>query len=237
MPVARAEVRDVCFAHWPVEADDLDAVLPAGLAPATLAETAWTSVLAQRTLAGVRGLPLTYEFPQVALRTYVVPADRDAATPADGDLESVDGPGHSDAVGVYFLRVEADSRLAAVGGRLLYDVPYHHTSIRHRRRDGAVDVRSVDADGRETLTAEFRPASTPSDEDPESRIEWLTDRYRYYRADGRSGRTDHPPWPLYEAEATLRADGLFDRVDLPTPEGEPLVRYSPGVEFTLSERA
>lgn len=235
MALALADVRDVCFAHWSVPPKTLADRLPDALVPATTDGRAWASVLAQRTLAGVRGLPFRYEYPQVALRTYVEPVESGIEAAA---VEGSDSPGGSDddSVGVYFLRVEADGRLATLGGRRAYGLPYHGASITHERVGDSFRVRSVDAEGRETYAATFEPTGPASTSERESPIGWLTDRVRYYRSDGASGRTTHARWPLRSAEASVEADALFDRAGLPAPAGEPLVRYSPGVEIRLAER-
>lgn len=238
MALALAEVRDVCFAHWPLPEATLADRLPDALVPATTDGNAWASVLAQRTLAGVRGLPFRYEYPQVALRTYVEPADeRDEDTGAEApDEDAGTAAPDEDLVGVYFLRVEAEGRLATLGGRRVYGLPYYGATIRHERAGDSFRVRSLDGAGRETYAATFEPTGPASTGDREPPIGWLTDRVRYYRPDGASGLTAHDRWPLRRSDASVDADGLFECVGLSAPEGDPLVRYSPGVEIRLSER-
>ncbi len=157
MPLARADVRDVCFAHWPVEPASLAAVLPDALAPATRDGTAWVSVLAQRTRAGLGGLPGRYEFPQVACRTYVVP---------DGDS----APGLGDpAVGVFFLRVAAPSRLATLGGRIAFGIPYVRAPVDLRRTAESIRVRTESDDGARYV-ASLAPEGDPTPADPDSLV-------------------------------------------------------------------
>lgn len=236
MALALAEVRDVCFAHWPVPEQALADRLPDALVPATTDGRAWASVLAQRTLAGVRGLPFRYVYPQVALRTYVVPADAGARTGTESAPNGTATDGDGDAVGVSFLHVEADGRLATVGGRHLFGLPYHGATIRHERVGDSFSVRSVDGEGRETYAATFEPTGPAPSGEREAPIGWLTDRVRYYRSDGASGLTAHSRWPLRRADASVEADALFDRAGLPAPDEDPFVRYSPGVEIRLTER-
>lgn len=220
MPLARADVRDVCFAHWPVPANELDGCLPSALSAATRDDSAWISMLAQRTRAGVHGLPGLYEYPQLAVRTYVVPAQSD----------------DHDDVGIYFLHVEANSWFASLGARLLYDVPFRHAPVFHHRDGAAFDVGTTGSGGGGPFRATFDPVGDPTVPDPDSPVAWLTDRYDYYLPDGRRGETVHPPWRLADATVTIQENRLFDGLNLPDPCGDPVFRYSPGAEFRLSKR-
>lgn len=229
MIIARADVRDVCFVHWPVDPAPLAERLSDALAPATRDGTAWLSMLCQRTLAGLRGPSVRFGFPQVTLRTYVGP---DAGGVGDG--ESTD-------VGVHFLRVQGGSRLATWGARLLYDVPYHHASIRHEAsadETGGASVRTEcrDAAGRSLVDGRFAAESAPAPVADDALVEWLTERYRYYLADGRWGAIDHEPWHVAPASATVAADELRDAAAVPAPVDDPIVRYSPGTDIALTRR-
>jgi len=215
MPLARADVRDVCFAHWPVEAGELAARLPAALAPATRDGSAWVSVLGQRTRAGLRGVSWRYEYAQLAVRTYVVPVDSGEPSPE---------------VGVHFLDVESASRFASVGARLLYDVPFRHTAVTHRRAGNEFEVTG------DAFRARFEPRGDPAVADPDILAGWLTDRYRYYLPDGSHGVAGHPPWKLAAASVSIEENRLFDRLDLPEPVGDAVFRYSPGAEFRLKRQ-
>ncbi|MCU4799707.1 DUF2071 domain-containing protein [Halobacteria archaeon HArc-gm2] len=215
MSLARADVRDVCFAHWPVEAGELAARLPAALAPATRDGSAWVSVLGQRTGAGIRGVPWRYEYAQLAVRAYVVPAEPEERFPQ---------------VGVHFLDVESGSRFASLGARLLYDIPFRHTSVRHRRSGNTFEI-----DG-DAFRARFEPHGETAVADPDTLAGWLTDRYRYYLPDGSHGVTEHPPWKLAKTAVSIEENRVLDRLDLPEPVGDAVFRYSPGAEFRLKRR-
>jgi hypothetical protein len=131
---------------------------------------------------------------------------------------------------VYFLDVESASRFASVGARLLYDIPFRHTGVMHRREgDGFV----LDGDG---LRARFEPQGDPAVADPDTLAGWLTDRYRYYLPDGSHGVTEHPPWKLAEAAVTIEENRVFARLGLPEPTDDPVFRYSPGADFLLKRR-
>jgi uncharacterized protein YqjF (DUF2071 family) len=222
VPLARADVRDVWFAHWPLGSDELASRLPAALDPATRDGSAWASVLVQRTLAGVRGVPLRFPYRQVAVRTYVTPAD----APADA---------HDDRVGVFFLWLGADSRLASVGGRLVYNLPFHRVDVAVDQRPASADVR-VGLGTDPVFAAKYESIGDPTAVDPSSLAGWLTERYRYYRPDGRAGRVSHPPWALARVAGTVEATGLFAAADVPMPDTAPVCHYSPGTPITLRSR-
>ena len=44
---------------------------------------------------------------------------------------------------------------------------------------------------------------------------------------------DHPAWPLRHAEVLHLDDRLVAAAGLPQPEGEPRVRWSPGVDVRI----
>jgi hypothetical protein len=48
-----------------------------------------------------------------------------------------------------------------------------------------------------------------------------------------SARACHQPWPLHRARALAVDDHLLTAAGLPSPEGEPLVLYSPGVDVVI----
>ncbi|WP_123536432.1 YqjF family protein [Halosimplex salinum] len=223
MPLARADVRDVCFAHWPVDPDGLAPVVPAALAPATRDGSAWMSVLAQRTRAGLGGLPGRYEFPQVACRTYVVPADSDDRS-------------EEDAVGVFFLRVAAPSRFATLGGRIVFGIPYIRAPVDFERTGESIRVRAESGGGTARYDASFAPERDPTPADPDSLDAWLTERYRYYLPDGRYGEIGHEPWRLATATGAIEDTELLDTVGV-EPSDDPLLRYSPGTDVRLTRRA
>lgn len=222
MPVARADVRDVWFAHWPLDPDELASRLPATLDPATRDRSAWVSVLVQRTRAGVRPVPLWFPYCQVAVRTYVRPADAPADAP-------------DDRVGVFFLWLGADSRLASLGGRLVYGLPFHRVAVDVDQRPGNADVR-VGPGSDPVFTAKYEFTGDPTAVDPTSLAGWLTERYRYYRPDGRAGRVSHPPWALARVTGTVEAPHLFAAADVSMPETTPVCHYSPGTPITLRSR-
>lgn len=206
-----ARLRDVCFAHWPVDPGALDRRLPDPLSVATAEGAAWVTVLGMVTRPLAWRIPLSRAFSQVTLRTYV----RTDGEPA-----------------VYFVRIDADGRLAVAGARRLFGVPFRYAETSVARVGGSVRVRT----GGEApaFEASFERPGTVRPVGTDGLDAWLTDRYGYALADGRRGRVDHDAWSLAPAAATVRANGLFEAAGLPEPVGEPRFRYSPGLDIELA---
>jgi uncharacterized protein YqjF (DUF2071 family) len=64
----------------------------------------------------------------------------------------------------------------------------------------------------------------------------LTAKWILFSASGsrrRFARAWHAPWPLHHAKALECHDELVEAAGLPTPHGDPLVHYSPGVEVRI----
>ena len=207
-------VRDVCFVHWPVDPGVLATRLPYALSAATRQGTPWVSMVATRIqpLAGPVALPGA--FAQVALRTYVLADDEPA---------------------VYVLRVDTDSRLAALGARRLLGVTARRVDANVATGDGEAQVRTHAPDGRPLYDATFDRTGSSEPVDPDSLVGWLTDRSTYALDDGRNGRVVHDGWRLDEASLNARADHLLASEGLPRPTADPVVRYSPGTDVSLVE--
>lgn len=221
-----ARTGDVCFAHWPVDPGVLETRLPHALSAVTHDGVGWVTLVAMRTrpLAGAVALPGAYS--QVALRTYAeVGSDG-----ADGDETDGDGGGTA----VHFLRVDADSRLAATTGRRVFDVPFHHVDARVTAGDGEVMVRTHAPNGTALFVGGFTVPDEFSTVEKGSRLAWLTDRGTYALDDGRVGRVVHDPWEVGRSDVDVVRNDLLGAEGLPEPVGDPLVRYSPGVDVRLA---
>src|ERR1019366_9762841 len=101
---------DLLFAHWPVPASSLAALLPDGLQVDTFAGSAWLGVVPfcmdRIRLRGLPSIPGTRSFPELNLRTYV----RDPKTGTSG---------------VFFLSLDAGNLLAVAFARSMYSLPYY----------------------------------------------------------------------------------------------------------------
>jgi uncharacterized protein len=198
MWVQRQTWLDLLFAHWPVPEEALRPLVPAELPIDTFDGSAWLGVVPFR-ITGLRayGLPLP-GFLEANVRTYTTVGGRP---------------------GVYFFSLDAESRLAVRGARLLYHLPYFHARMALER--GRYRSRRAGA----TLDVAYAPAGDVFHAAPGTLEHFLVERYRLFTVHrGRVYRAEieHPPWSLQPAEADF-AENAMTRVPL---AGEPLLHFS-----------
>lgn len=208
--------RDLLFAHWPVEAGALTAVLPAGVELDTFEGRAWLGIvpftMADVAPRGIPAMPRFSTFPEINVRTYVR---------------------HRGAPGIFFLSLDAASRPTVEGARRVFHLPYFHAAMSSRREAGLVAYRSQRTDGRgpaAAFEARYRPTGPVRAAEPGSLEAWLTDRMQLFAAD-RDGRIhmtriDHAPWPLQAAEAEIRLETMALAHGLELPGTAPHLRFA-----------
>src|SRR5918999_2027626 len=185
--------RDVLFAHWRVPVDRLRPHVPEALGIDTFAGEAWLGVVPFAVdgarLRWLPAVPRLSSFLEINVRTYVT-------GPA--------GPA------VWFMSLDASSRLAVWGARWAYRLPYFHAhqalvetggwrSFVSTRSDRGAPVASFD--GR------YRPVGPAIAAAPGTLEHWLTERSALYAASSggtlRSATVGHGRWPLQPAQADI----------------------------------
>jgi uncharacterized protein YqjF (DUF2071 family) len=216
---------DLAFVHYRVDPAQLRQRLPAGLQLQEFDGSAWVGLVPFR-MAGVTRRPLP-SFPQLSsfhelnLRTYVE---------ADG------------RPGVWFLSLDADSRLAVLGGRRFYGVPYFHARITQVARDGWFEYSCARRGGGAIFRGRYRPVGGPFIPARGSFGHWAAERYCLYSnaPGGGLARVDvhHAPWPLQEAEVEIRESSMLAAAGIVPAEGRPRSHFSTGVDvltYSLEE--
>jgi hypothetical protein len=203
---------DLLFAHWPVPAEALAPLLPAGLPPETFDGRAWIGVVPFR-MSGVRprglpALPRVSAFPELNVRTYVT---RDGRP------------------GVWFFSLDAAEPIAVAAARRLFHLPYFSAAMRCECAGDWIDYSSRRVPGRHapaTFRARYRPTGPAFTAARGGLEHWLTERYCLYTADPKGrihrGEIHHAPWPLRPAEAEIAANTMADALaaaTLPSPRG------------------
>ena len=208
--------RHLGFLHWPIAPSVIARFLPPGLEVDTFDGVAYVGIvpftIPLTHAAFFPGLPLAPAFHEINLRTYVHRAGRDP--------------------GVWFLSLDAASRLAVAGARAAYRLPYLHARIRMEERGGEIDFdarrRSSAVDA--CFASRYRPTGEVASAAPGALEFFLAERYRLYAWTGRalrSARVFHEPYRLQPAavsgvdETLTRAAGLA--IDTHAP---PLVHYA-----------
>ena len=202
---------DLLFAHWKTPAEALRPLVPPALEVDTRGGAAWVSVVAFR-LAQVRPRwlpavgPLSH-FVELNLRTYV----RYQGEPA-----------------IYFLNIQAASRLVVQAARWLTPLPYTFATMTYNWRGAP----AIFAGG--GCRAEFTAAGPQSLAASGTDDEWLLERYALYVAGarGRLFRTVvvHPCWPVQSVTATINATALGEASELDLRRLPDRMHFSAGVQ-------
>jgi len=205
---------DLLFAHWPVAADALRALLPARFELDLFDGQAWLGVvpfhMTNVTPRFVPALPWISAFPELNVRTYV----------------RVD-----DKPGVFFFSLDAGNPVAVGAARTLLNLPYYSAEMSTAHVDSAVTYASRRLSG---AAAEFRGSYRPH-HDPRppaagSLEYFLTERYCLYAVDHqfRAYRLDihHPVWGLETADAEIRVNTMADAAGIRLPGMAPLLHFS-----------
>ncbi len=207
---------DLLFMHWPVPADVLRPLIPPGLELDTFEGRAWLGVVpfgmqdvAPRFLPAPPG---PGAFPELNVRTYVRRRGRG---------------------GVWFLSLDAGSRLAVEGARAAFHLPYYRASMSSTTEGGWVEYRSVREDPRgrpAAFVGRYRPVGPVETAVRGSLAAFLTDRLGLFAVDG-GGRLSwtairHAPWPLQPAEAEIERDTMAAAHGIALPTEAPLLHFA-----------
>ena len=204
---------DLLFAHWPIDAGQLRAKIPAPFAVDLHDGRAWVAVVPFRMSnvgpRGVPSLPMVSAFPELNVRTYV----------------TVDGK-----PGVYFFSLDAASALAVAAARALFNLPYYPASMSIARRASDVRYESRRRGGAAELSARYGPDGDPFEPRAGSLEYFLTERYCLYHMShrGRPYRLDihHPPWTLRTARAQLVRNTMTHASGLSLPTESPVLHFA-----------
>jgi uncharacterized protein YqjF (DUF2071 family) len=212
------------FAHWAVDPEQLERVVPPQLPLDVVDGKAWVGVtpfaVKGLRVRGVAPAPVLSSFPEINVRTYV----------------TVDG-----RPGIYFFSLDTSSRFGVETARRTYRLPYFRA---RQRFDGETFAsRRVADDGPAAdFLASYRPIGEPAPPTAGSIDHFLTERYCLYTLDDERnvwrGEIHHPPWPLQAADAEIELNTMGHQIALGL-EGTPLLHYAErqDVVFWQLERA
>jgi uncharacterized protein YqjF (DUF2071 family) len=206
--------RDLLFAHWPLPPDVVRPLIPEMLQLDLRDGHAWIAV-APFLITGLRmrGLPPLFgssNFLELNVRTYVRYQDRP---------------------GVYFFSLDAASRMAVLGARASYHLPYYHARmVQKQTAAGFVYASHRRAPGKAAeLVAHYIPISEVQPWQPLSLERWLVERYCLYAPHkGKLYRADihHVPWPLQEAKADLEVNTMAQAAGIELPRLDPVCHFA-----------
>lgn len=209
------------FAHWPVDADALRKVVPESLDLDTYDGRAYVGIVPfQMRAIRPAQLPalLGLNFLETNLRTYVHVRGRDP--------------------GVYFLSLDASSRIAVSVARRQAGLPYYLASMEmtDERDVTTARLRRLTASAPELLVryevGEWLGASRPGTLD-----HFLLERYLLHVE--RAGKlstmqVNHQPYPARRARVLEVSESLLEAAGLPPTAGlPPLAHYAEGVDVEI----
>jgi uncharacterized protein len=206
---------DLLFAHWPVDAEVLRALVPPEFPLDVFDGTAWLGVvpfhMTNVAPRGVPSLPWISEFPELNVRTYVRVGDKP---------------------GIYFFSLDAGSALAAQAAKSLLNLPYFVAKMNVLGNGTTIDYDSQ----REahavaaTFSATYRPDGPLFQATSGSLEYFLTERYCLYNLDHQGApyqlEIHHPPWQLQRAQAAFTRNTMADAAGVPLPDVQPLLHFS-----------
>lgn len=223
-PVALQNWNLLTFVHWSYAPAVIQKMLPPGLVPDLFGGRAWVGLI-PFLLEGLRPpflppflwLP---NYPETNLRTYVKAQDGSS--------------------GVFFFSLDTDSLLGLVVGRALYRMNYVYSDMSVVPNGQSIRYQSrrrwpTNSRGAARISVEIGEPYGPGAAGDIA--EFLTCRWRLFTV--RSGGlywagVYHEPWPLYRARLLELDQTLLNAANLPDPEEDPLVMYSPGVHSRVS---
>src|SRR5262245_32187842 len=202
---------DLVFLHWPVAAAALQPLLPAGVEVEQFDGSAWLGVvpfrMARTRLRWLPPLPTAHAFPELNVRTYVRCGDR---------------------AGVWFFSLDACSRLAVLGARALFRLPYFVATMQCERHNGSLVYASGRRDPRApgaVFVARCRRNGAPATAPAGSLLHFLTERYCLFTANGdgrpRCVEIAHAPWRLSPAAVELGTCDMTRLLGIDLPASPP----------------
>ena len=212
---------DLLFAHWPIPASAISALLPEWLEVDTFQGSAWLGAvpfwLDRIKIRGVPPIPGGRSFPDLNLRTYV--RDQFTNTP-----------------GIYCFSLDASNLIAVAMARALYHLPYHWAEMKleqRSEREFAFYSRRRFASRPVIFKARYRglgPTHKLAQIQSGTLEYFFTERSCLFSSN-RAGQPirasmHYVPWPLEEAEAEIERNDLATAIGLQLPDREPVLHYS-----------
>lgn len=211
--------RSLLFLHWPVAAEALRPLLPAGLELDLYGGQAYVG-LVPFAMEGVRPHwypePLALRFLETNVRTYVTCRGRP---------------------GVFFFSLDANSLLAVQTARLGWGLPYYVASIAMNMRDEAVQYSLRRRSTGARFEVRYRLGSFLGPSPPGTLEHFLLERYLLFvlkRGQLLAGQVHHAPYPAQEVAVEEIRDELIAASGLPPISGPPeLAHYARGVDVEV----
>jgi len=211
--------RSLLFLHWPVPPEQLRPLVPAELSLDLHGEMAYLSIVLFA-MEGVRHRwwpeQLSMQFLEANVRTYVY---------------------HGETPGIYFLSLDANSRLATWGARRFWSLPYHHARMEMSAGEQETTFSIRRSRSGALLHARYQVGETLGASEPGTLEHFLLERYWLFAPhQGQLCRAQVHHQPYLAEHATLLEfeDQLRAAAGLPQLSGDPpLVHFVSGVDTEI----
>ena len=211
--------RSLLFLHWPVPVDRLRPLVPAELTLDLYGDVAYVGVV-PFAMEGVRPRwwPefLALRFLETNVRTYVV---------------------YQGKPGVFFFSLEANSRLAVLGARVGWGLPYHYARMEMSRSGDEIAYHTRRASSEAVHQVRYQVGEALGASRPETLEHFFLERYFLFvkrRGQLLSGQVHHSPYPAHQVRVLDVHDELIGAAGLPAVTGPPVfAHYSPGVDVEV----
>ncbi len=209
---------DLLFAHWPVPAEVMRNHIPAMLKIDTYEKYAWVTIapfaVSKSRLRLLPPIPFVSRFLQLNLRTYVV---------------------YNNQPGVYFLSLDANSRIAAGVARSFLNLPFYSSCIDLQKKGSQFHFcsRRASPESSAEFSCLYQPVSSVFHAQKDSLDGWLTERYVMYfvrRQQIYRGDLFHFSWPLQYAEAEISINTLPETCGFRLQGSPALLHYANSVK-------
>ena len=207
------------FLHWPLPPEQLRPLVPAELSLDLHNEMAYLGIVLFA-MEGVRHRwwpeQISMQFLETNVRTYVF---------------------HGETPGIYFLSLDANSRLATWGARTFWSLPYHHArmTMSTGQEETTYSIRRSRSDAQ--LQARYRVGEMLGASKAGTLEHFLLERYWLFTPHrGRlcKAQVHHQPYLAQQAELLEFEDQLRDAAGLHQLGGPPpLVHYVEGVDADI----
>jgi uncharacterized protein len=210
------------FMHWRIDAKLLRPLIPSPLEIDQFDGSAWIGIV-PFTMWNIRAsflprIPATSAFHELNVRTYVQ---------------------HQGVPSVWFLSLDAASRLAVWGARTFYHLRYFNAQMSLAQQGAMINYSSTRRDRRGApaqLTASWKVGERLPRSSEGSLESFLTERYSlhtFHRGKLYRCRIHHEPWPLQSAQLESLNSTMIESHGLPTPAGEPLLHSAEEISVNI----
>lgn len=211
--------RSLLFLHWAIPEESLRPFIPPQISLDVYDGVAYVGVV-PFAMSGVRHSwwpeRLSLEFLETNVRTYVHFNGRP---------------------GIYFLSLDAQSRLAVWGARLLWGLPYFHAAMTMSRQGDEITYKTERGKGVGVHKVRYRVEDRLEPSHVDTLEYFFLERYLLFVERGGeiySGQVYHTPYPAHQVEVLEVDDGLVSASGLAHPDRLPdFAHYSPGVDVEI----